>query len=273
MINTVPVTVVVPCFDCESTIQRAIASVTQQTHWPESLILVDDASTDATLATLRGIQDGLPKGWVQVIALQVNQGAASARNAGWDRAKTPFVAFLDADDTWHPDKLATQYRVMVSQPQISVTGHRFVQAIHSAPIYPPCLDSTLQNRRIAAWQVLLKNPFITPSLMVRTDTLHRFAAGQRYMEDHLLLMQMALKGCVMSRIEQPLACIHKSRYGESGLSAHLDAMHQAELANLKRLTRDGDLNPITAWWLSQYARMKFWRRCMLVALRRMGQKV
>lgn len=274
MSAVVPVSVVVPCFRCADTIARALASVAAQTARPQAVILVDDASGDTTAATLQRLQASYPAGWVTVITLPVNQGAATARNAGWGAATTRHVAFLDADDSWHPDKLALQHAFMQSHPDVVVTGHRFIQAQSGAygtpPDHPPLVASPVPHHAIAPWQVLFKNPFITPSLMLRTDAPLRFPVGQRYMEDHLLLMQLALRGAPMVRIDLPLACIHKDRYGQAGLSAHMGAMHQAELDNLQRLVRDGDLSATAGWVLRWYVRLKFVRRQLLVALRRRG---
>lgn len=265
---TVPVAVVVPCFRCTATIGRAVASVAAQSARPEQLILVDDASGDGTAAELQRLQASYPPGWVTILSLPFNQGAANARNAGWQAATTPYLAFLDADDSWHPDKLALQHAFMHAHPDIAVTGHRFIQANSSPPDYPALATSAPAHRAIVPWHVLLKNPFITPSLMLRTAIPWRFPSGQRYMEDHLLLMQLALRGLRMARIELPLACIHKARYGEAGLSANMAAMHQAELTNLTRLVDEGDITRITGQLLRVYVRLKFVRRRWLVAMQR-----
>lgn len=271
MTRLVPVSVVVPCYRCAHTIARALASVAAQTACPETVILVDDASGDGTADALQRLQTSHPAGWVQVISLPINAGAATARNTGWLAATTRYVAFLDADDTWHPEKLALQYAFMQAHPAVVVSGHRFIQARQGQPNYPLLPASPLPHHAIVPWTVLLKNPFITPSLMLRTDAPLRFPAGQRYMEDHLLLMQLALRGLPMVRINLPLACIHKDRYGQAGLSAHMHAMHQAELDNLQRLVRDRQIAAFTAKCLGLYVRLKFIRRKLLVALARKGR--
>ena len=79
MTCTVPVTVVVPCFRCAHTITRALDSVAAQTARPEAIILVDDASGDGTAETLQRLQATHAAGWVTVISLALNQGAATAR--------------------------------------------------------------------------------------------------------------------------------------------------------------------------------------------------
>lgn len=271
MTPTVPVTVVVPCFRCATTIGRAIASVAAQTARPSAVVLVDDASDDTTPEVLRRLSSTYPAGWLSVITLPVNQGVAGARNRGWEAARTHHVAFLDADDSWHPDKLALQFGFMQAHPEVVVTGHGFVQSSDATAAPPlPAAKAPLPTHRVAPWRVLLKNPFITPSLMVRTDAPLRFQPGQRHMEDHLLLMQLALRGAALVRIDLPLACIHKDRYGQAGLSAQMAAMHRAELDNLDRLVRGGDLSAAAGWALRTYARLKYGRRLLLVALRRRG---
>ena len=97
----VDVSVVVPCFACAGTIERAVASVAAQTCRPLELILVNDASLDETAACLQRLHDQYPE-WVHVVHLAVNVGAGEARNAGWSVAKGKYIAFLDADDSWHP---------------------------------------------------------------------------------------------------------------------------------------------------------------------------
>ena len=267
--TALPVSVVIPCFDCAHTIERAVTSVATQRQRPQEVIVVDDASGDNTALVLQRLEAAYPPGWLRRVTLARNQGAASARNAGWDVAAGQYVAFLDADDAWHPDKLALQYALMASEPSLALTGHGFVQSAQSEadfPLLPEVASAALPRRKVVAWQVLLKNPFITPSIMVRKDVPLRFVAGQRYMEDHLLLMQLALRGAPMQRIELPLACIYKSRYGEAGLSSHMNAMHRAERDNLNQLRREGSLSTLAYQGLHLYIRLKFMRRLLLVKL-------
>ena len=80
--NTGPVTVVVPCYRCANTIERAIASVAAQTLRPNELLLVEDASGDGTLEVLLALQRRYEE-WIRVIPLELNAGAAFDRNAGW----------------------------------------------------------------------------------------------------------------------------------------------------------------------------------------------
>lgn len=96
------VTVVIPAWNAEAFIAETIASVLAQTTPPAAVIVIDDGSTDGTAEAAR--QQG-PHVQVRTIA---NAGVGAARNVGWREATTPWVAFVDADDLWEPDKLQRQ---------------------------------------------------------------------------------------------------------------------------------------------------------------------
>ena len=128
----VSVSVVVPCYRCARTVERAVASVAAQTALPMEVILVDDASSDGTREALLALRERHAPGWIKLVLLDKNVGAASARNAGWEQGAGQFIAFLDADDSWHPRKLELQYAFMASHPHVAVSGHRHVRANRAA---------------------------------------------------------------------------------------------------------------------------------------------
>ena len=105
----VSVSVIIPCYQCTSTIQRAVDSVAQQSLLPREVILVDDASDDETLEMLYSIQKSYGSNWVKVLSLKTNGGPSLARNAAWELVDSSYVAFLDADDSWHPQKIEIQF--------------------------------------------------------------------------------------------------------------------------------------------------------------------
>ena len=98
------VSVIIPAYNSESTITRALQSVTAQTRAPKEIIVVDDASTDNTreIAANFASTSSIP---LRVITQSSNGGPSAARNTGWDAASGDYIAFLDADDQWHPRKI------------------------------------------------------------------------------------------------------------------------------------------------------------------------
>jgi glycosyltransferase involved in cell wall biosynthesis len=100
------ITVVVPAYNVAPFLRKAVESVAAQTRGGWQLIIVDDGSTDDTLAVARGLRAEQPN--LEVIPMGANRGVAAARNLGF-RAASPssrYVAFLDGDDAWEPNLLA-----------------------------------------------------------------------------------------------------------------------------------------------------------------------
>lgn len=261
---TVPVSVVIPCFRCVRTLERAVTSVAGQTALPEELILVDDGSGDETWPLMTQLQSRCQPGWIKLVSMDINAGAACARNAGWDQARGEYVAFLDSDDAWHPRKIELQYKYMISAPEVAISGHGHAQV-------ESMLDSTeigsAEFQRVSPLYVLLKNPFVTPSFMVRRNLDYRFLTGRRYMEDHYFLMQVSAAGLAIARSLVPLAFIFKPIYGEAGLSSDLLDMQHGELENYSLMRRAGRISSFAEILLKAYSWLKFFRRHAIVFTR------
>ena len=108
--NACLVSVVIPAFNAEATIDETLRSVRSQSHDQLEIIVVDDGSTDDTLAIAERHADRDTR---ITIIRQDNAGVAAARNAGWQAARAEFIAFIDADDLWAPGKVERQLRAMI----------------------------------------------------------------------------------------------------------------------------------------------------------------
>jgi glycosyltransferase involved in cell wall biosynthesis len=107
------VSVVIPAYNRRNFILRAIDSVIGQTYRPIEVIVVDDASTDGTVDFLRSMNFPID---VEVVQLPANRGPSTARNVGVQHAKGVYVAFLDSDDRWLPQKLERQVSCLEGLP-------------------------------------------------------------------------------------------------------------------------------------------------------------
>lgn len=116
------VSIVMPTYNSEEYVSKSIESVLNQTYANFELLIVDDCSTDSTFSTLKKISD--PR--VRINQLEYNQGAAVARNEALKMAKGEFIAFIDSDDLWHPEKLSYQINYM-KKNNYSFTSTNYVE--------------------------------------------------------------------------------------------------------------------------------------------------
>ncbi|MDZ4730667.1 MAG: glycosyltransferase family 2 protein [Xanthomonadales bacterium] len=259
-----PISVVVPCYRSSKTIRRAINSIAAQTCRLLEVILVDDGSGDDTLDTLLDLQHQYGSDWIKVIPLAVNGGASAARNAGWDAAAGELIAFLDADDAWHPEKIRIQHGFMAAHPEFTLTGHGHGQLDDVPSDYRPVGQVTHDD--VSYHSLLLSNRFITPSAMIRRDVPFRFDSKKRHMEDFYLWLTVAVNGHRIAMLKAEMAYIFKAPFGEQGLSGDIVAMEKGELDCYWKLHREGHLGTLQTAALSAYSCTKFIRRIAVSVL-------
>jgi glycosyltransferase involved in cell wall biosynthesis len=105
---------IVPAFNGEKYLEEALESILRQTYRPMEAIVVDDGSSDGTAAVAARYANQIR------YIRQNNSGAPTARNLGLNLAQDEFVAFLDADDLWHPEKLERQMARFRDRPQLDI---------------------------------------------------------------------------------------------------------------------------------------------------------
>lgn len=269
MVRESSVSVIIPCYRCAQTIGRALASVAAQTLRPAEVILVDDCSNDDTLEALCTLSDQYPTGWVKVIALDKNGGPGIARNVGWAASTKDYIAFLDADDAWHPQKIEIQYNWMVANQSVILTGHacRVMKDYEAALDNLRYLPDEAVFKSVSPWQLLLSNHFSTSTVMLRRCQPHRFAPGKRYSEDYLLWLEICLDGHLCALSEGDLAYHFKAKYGVGGLSADLWRMEKGELDIYSRLRRLGRIGLLFWGVLALLSWAKYVRRLFVLRLK------
>ncbi len=256
-----PVSVLIPCFNCSATLERAISSVYHQTMRPAQVILVNDASTDSSRQLADTLQKTYEEGWLRVVDLETNCGPGTARNVSWEQAKQPYVAFLDADDTWHPQKIELQFTWMREHPDVVLTGHLVTQMKKDAP--PLRLPEQWRAWHVTPKHLLISNRFHTSSVMLRRDVPYRSERGWRFLDDYLLWLRIVMSGLSAWRLEVPVAFRYKKVYGEGGLSGKLWDMEKEELDVYKNLRGRGDLNALPFWLLYCWSLAKYNRRLIV----------
>lgn len=117
------ISVIIPVFNRQDFIQRAIDSVLAQSLKPREIIVVDDGSSDNTARVLESYHDSI------TYLFQENSGVSAARNRGIKHANGRWIALLDSDDVWHPTKLQEQFDYHDRHPGIFIshTGERWIR--------------------------------------------------------------------------------------------------------------------------------------------------
>lgn len=150
----VSISVVIPAYNAADTISDAIASVLDQSYAVHEIIVVDDGSSDDTAALVRG---RFPNVRVETVA---NGGPSRARNHGLRLATGEWIAFLDADDRWHPDKL---------QVQMAVAAKEDVQLVAADWVRGgkfPSLPDPIPTTRLQYKDLLTMNQFQTSTVVM-----------------------------------------------------------------------------------------------------------
>lgn len=265
--KNVPVSVVVPCFRCEYTIERAVSSVFRQTVLPSEIILIDDCSPDDTARVLRSLQEQHGNDLIRVISLSENSGPSVARNAGWEMSRYPYIAFLDADDSWHPKKLEIQYDWMMGNQDFCMSGHA------SEPVTDDFIaadewESAVGAREISSGSLFLSNVFPTRSVMLKRNVRARFKPEKRHSEDYLLWLRIILCEGRGAFLSPTLAYSYKENYGAAGLSGDLWKMQKGEISTFSELHREGMMNLFEFSFFSVWSWLKFGRRLVVANLRK-----
>lgn len=263
-----PVSVIIPCYTCAATIERAVVSVAGQTWRPAEVIVVDDASPDGngTKAVLEELARQHVPGWVKIIRRQVNGGSGAARNTGWEAATQPYIAFLDADDSWHPLKIEVQLGIMQNRPEFDFSAHRYQIVAAERAAGELAAHTEARLRLVAARALLLRNFIATSTVMLKRELALRFPP-KRCSEDYMLWLSLVLDGYSGAFIEAELAYRHKPAYGAAGLSARLWQMERGELGTYWELYREGKIPALWTAGLVPYSLAKFARRWLISTVR------
>ncbi|MBX3375542.1 MAG: glycosyltransferase [Phycisphaeraceae bacterium] len=190
------VSVIIPTYDSAAWISDAIGSVLAQSSPPHEIIVIDDGSTDDTASRVAAF--GPRVRYVR----QVNRGVAAARNRGASMAEGELIAFLDADDVWHPRKLEIQQRALAASPSFALVGtHTFAW-----PGEVPDVHATALVHPVTWSQLVVRNRLTTSSVLVRRDALPGPAPFDEHLhgpEDLDLWLRIAERGRI-GLIKAPL---------------------------------------------------------------------
>jgi glycosyltransferase involved in cell wall biosynthesis len=193
------VTALIPTYNYGRFVTQAVESALAQTYRHIEIIVVDDGSSDDTRERLAPYSERIR------YIYQDNQSVAAARNTGIQAARGNLIAFLDADDLWHPHKLELQMRYLADHPSVRLLA---VDRLADGAQHWPCLqDLTLPSARPITVEELVLWPHFAPSgVLVRKecfDTVGFFDSSLRNAEDYDMWIRIACRFPVV-KLDVPL---------------------------------------------------------------------
>lgn len=224
------VAVIIPTFNRASLIERAVRSVCNQTFRDFELVVVDDGSTDGT-ADLLLFKNSDPR--LRYTRLKENRGVSAARNTGVKATSAPWLAFLDSDDEWLPEKLEKQVRWTKEHPDMRIVQTKEIWIRHGRRVNPPKTHEKSGGDLFAA---SLERCMITPSSVMLLRALFEETGGFNESftacEDYDLWLRVASR-CPVGLVNEYLL----KRYGghEDQLSAAVPALDRFRIQSIVNL--------------------------------------
>lgn len=206
------VSIIMPAYNAAGTIRASIDSVIRQTypHW--ELIVIDDGSMDGTGDILK--EYSLHESRVRYLANGRNAGVSATRNRGAAEAKGAWIAFLDSDDLWRPDKLEKQMELLRKHPQADLifTGSAFIDSKGRLLSYHLKVP-----RKISYRELLKQNMISCSSVLIRRELILRYPMEHDDMhEDYAVWLQILKNGGRAYGINEPLLIYRLSETSKSG---------------------------------------------------------
>lgn len=259
--NKITISVVIPTYNRSEWVCDAIDSVLAQTklEYICEIIVVDDGSTDNTRDILNAKYSS--NGLVKYI-FKKNGGVSSARNLGMNLSKGNWIALLDSDDEWLPNKIEEQVKILKANEEIDFLGtnadneelnilFRKVKHLYKASVYDLCIKAFP----------------VTPSMLFKKEVYqetHGFNEKKKYYEDAEFCLEVCQK---FNFYHLPVSLVrtgHGKVFGEAGLSSNVKEMHLGRTDSIKKLKNSKVISLPFYIFLRIFNYLRYKRRCIMV---------
>ncbi|MCK4801228.1 MAG: glycosyltransferase [Anaerolineales bacterium] len=223
----VQVSVLLPCFNAEATIQEALSSLLAQSFTDFEVLCVDDGSTDNTVSILEDWSRRDPR---FVVVRQNHRGIIQTANRGLSLCRTPIILRMDADDRCHPDRIKLQKGYLDENSDIAVVGS-LVEGFPEGQIgegfelYYKWLNSLINHADITR-EIFVESPLANPSTAIRKSWILSAGGYQDHgwPEDYDLWLRLYLAGAKFAKIPRVLLAWRE----HPGRLTHLDSRYSVE---------------------------------------------
>lgn len=225
------VSVIIPTYNRHRLLSQAIESVLNQSHEDYELLVIDDASEKPPDSIIQSYSDSR----IRYIKKDKNEGACKARNTGIRKSCGEFIAFLDSDDIWEPDKLTKQLEVFKNNPGVGVvyTGTKIVRQNREYIGHIPSERGNIFRKQLLRDQVAP-----TSAVMVRKSCFDRvgmFDPSLPARQDYDMWIRLS-REFDFDFVKYPLTIIHRSHTGR--ISNNINSRIEAQLKLLKKLNKE-----------------------------------
>lgn len=282
------VSVLIATYNAADFLKRAVSSAQAQTIAVEEILIVDDASTDETVRIARQLATADSR--IRIVELKRNGGPSTARNAGLDVARGQWIAVLDADDAYLPDRLEQMiHAALASKADIVVDNFRSYDAA-TATIGAAALQESSAYEIVSLRQFLAKarpysdepdwgllKPIFRKSFV--DDKQLRYPVRSRHGEDLLLLIEAFLQGGRYVLLRKPgyLYTTRSSGFSRTTIDYRLMVQHTESLLLDPRIEGDANLASLLRARMMalnrlavEYDLARYWRTRDLLSIVRRG---
>ncbi|MEW7976980.1 MAG: glycosyltransferase family 2 protein [Candidatus Sedimenticola endophacoides] len=226
--------VVIPCFNCHSTLNQALSSIEAQIYPVNEVIVVDDCGSHSSAIKSKSIISKYKSLNIIFISMPNNCGPGEARNRGLELASGDLIAFLDADDEWHPCKTVVVSKLFQKDTELTLLSHSrpYIKNAKS----PIAKTNNTSLLKLTLPRLMFSNIIPTSSVVIRRRSLKDFRfMGREHTEDYLLWLELLLSGHNLKHLNQCLAFTrHFPVYGQ-GYSANLRLHQEREIHTITYL--------------------------------------
>jgi len=270
-VELVKISVVIPMYNSEDTIISTLNSIKNQTAFEQILevIVVNDGSTDNSLDSVKEyIEDN--EEMPIVIIDKTNGGVSSARNTGMKAAKGEWIALLDSDDDWLPEKIEIQIKTIQAHPDIDFLGGdiddkglkilwKRIEGLYKANVKDICFKMFPQTSAA----IFKKSIF---------EKIGGYDENQSYAEDGNYFLKICAH---YNYYHLPVKMVYygggKPGFGFSGLSANLKGMYDGNIKNIKELKKDSIISGEFYVLLRVFYWLKYIRRILITKTNSWGK--
>lgn len=254
-------------YNSETTIISCVNSIFNQTYRGEvEIIIVNDGSKDNSKVIVEGIIQDNNSGISIELINKENGGVSSARNNGIRVARGDWIALLDSDDEWLPNKLERQMKVLLENPNIDFLGTsrngEYLKSIF--------LKESNNLQKVSSKLLLVKYIYATPTVIFKkhiVNCIGLFDENQSHTEDNKFFITVCNKyNCYFLNESLVLTGGGKQHIGASGLSSNITKMEIGELNNLKYSYKINIINFAEYMVLLFFSVLRFLRRLVIYKL-------